>query len=495
MVTIQSSSKNGAALVKYLLEEESHRDGTERNVYVTTVNLMPGKNDDADGYIKQFRDEWTLKRENHEIEMRHMILSCTQREWLAEDEETAALEFGELVADYVREYYPHRRAIVAVQTDGKGYFVDSKGEIIRTDKGRVVRSEENARKISGEENVREEHVLHAHVALSDCDMTDAKGVEKEKTRFPFLKRTFDEFFTNRTGLEIDLGQKRGRAKYLSGQLQDENGAENDQFISYKDDIADRIDQCIAASVDMDSFYDNLPKYGLKLKAMKNGTVFHESKKHGSYVTFELVDQSRTTGGERYKNDIEVEGEMRKAGSLVKCSIRSFKFEQEGYDLVSIADRIAKHEAYVPTKKEKTEVNIHDLYMSKMRGSDESEYMTEVNAENKDYFAALKAKAEEADRKRHAGEPEEEQPKPKPYRARGYARTPDPYRQKTEEKKQDPIPEPVIEKQDAPAPMAPPEGNPMVADLMARAELLAQKQRKQRTEEADYSPLRKKPYGI
>ncbi len=463
MVTIQSSSKNGAALVKYLLEEESHRDGTERNVYVTTVNLMPGKKDDADGYIKQFRDEWTLKRENHEIEMRHMILSCTQREWLAEDEETAALEFGELAADYVRECYPNRRAIVAVQTDGKGYFVDSNGEIIRTDKGKIVRSEANAKKISGEESVREEHVLHAHVALSDCDMTNAKGVEKEKTRFPFLKRTFDDFFTNRTGLEIDLGQKRGRAKYLSGQLQDENAAENDQFISYKDDIADRIDQCIAASSDMDSFYDNLTKFGLKLKAMKNGTVFHESKKHGSYVTFELVDQSRTIGGERYKNDIDVEGEMRKAGSLLKCSIRSYKFEQEGYDLVSIADRISKHETYEPDKKAPT--NIHDLYISKMRGSDESEYMSEVNAENKDYFAVLIAKAEA--RKCHAGEPEEEQSKRKPYRARGYARTPDPYRQKTEVKKQNEIPESVIEKQDAPALMA----NVTIEELRLKGERL------------------------
>ena len=57
MVTIQSPSKNGTALIKYLLEEESHREGVDRNLYVTTVNLMPNKDNDPVKYIRQFKNE------------------------------------------------------------------------------------------------------------------------------------------------------------------------------------------------------------------------------------------------------------------------------------------------------------------------------------------------------------------------------------------------------------------------------------------------------
>ncbi len=392
MVTLQSPSKNGYALVSYLVNEDSHRDGVDRNLYMTTINLMPSANNDAADYTKQFKAEWRHASAQHKVQMRHMIFSPSSKEFSESSEN--ALEFGELVKRYVEENFPNRRAIIAVQSDGTGFYLDSQNEIIRNKAGRPVRSLEKAKKISRDDNIREEHILHAHVALSDCDMDDYKGVDKEKTRFSYLAKTFDDFFVRETGIEIDMGQKRGKSKYRDHELQVDDKIGSKKFASFKDDLADRIDRCIGSSDNMDSFYENLPKFGVKLKSNKRGEVFHESKRNGKYVTFELVDQSRTVDGERYINDTLVDGEIRQAGSLIRCSLRSHKFDKEGYELDSIEARIASGEKY----KEKFE-DIHELYMSKMRRNDDSTYEDELDQENRNYFAAMKASAEEADRKR------------------------------------------------------------------------------------------------
>ncbi len=55
MVTLISPSKNGTALIKYLLDEDAHDGSGERNLCIETINLIPS---DTEGYIRQFKNEW-----------------------------------------------------------------------------------------------------------------------------------------------------------------------------------------------------------------------------------------------------------------------------------------------------------------------------------------------------------------------------------------------------------------------------------------------------
>lgn len=456
MITVQSPSKNGAALVNYVLDPEAHNNAVSRNLYVTTVNLMPSPDNDPSDYLRQLRHEWTLAHDRHVVQMRHMIFAASRKEYGVSEEN--AIEFGETVKKYIKEYFPDRRAVIGVQCDTKGFYVDSKDMIIRDKNGKAVRDEEKAKKISGDENVHMERVLHAHVALSDAAMSDQKGIGKIKSRFSYLVKTFDPFFVKETGIEIDMGERRGKSKYLKGKLSEELKTEDGMFISFKADLADRIDQCIGTSKTFDEFIEKLPDYGVIIRTNKSGIQFHENEKHGKYVTFQLVDQTRTIEGQR-NND----------GSLRICSLRSYNFDEEGYDLASIEKRIASGETYEPSAKKKKSVGD---YMKQISGNSDYSFLDDVNKENTKYWTEMAARLYEPD------ESEEEKPK-KCTPVRGYDRT----SKRTETGKQDTISEPVIKKQEAPASMAPasmapPEANPMVADLMARAEQLAQKQREE-----------------
>ena len=50
MITKSHPCKNGYGLIQYLCDEESHRDGVERNLYFSTLNLMPSANNEAVDY-------------------------------------------------------------------------------------------------------------------------------------------------------------------------------------------------------------------------------------------------------------------------------------------------------------------------------------------------------------------------------------------------------------------------------------------------------------
>ena len=56
-------------------------------------------------------------------------------------------------------------------------------------------------------------IMHAHVALSDCDLYSYRGVEKEKTSFRFLSSTFDDFVTEKYKIKLDKGRDLPQRRY------------------------------------------------------------------------------------------------------------------------------------------------------------------------------------------------------------------------------------------------------------------------------------------
>lgn len=284
MVTLISPSKNGIALIKYLLDEAAH-DGSEgRNICIETINLMPS---DTKGYIRQYQTEWSQMSDRHTTQCRHLIFSPSENEIGYEREN--AQPFAEIVKKYITEHYPNRRAIIAIQQDAGG-FKDEDGNIKK--------------------------ILHAHVCLSDADIYDYKAVPKDRQTFSYLKTTFDNFITDRYGIAIDRGRYLKKRKYLQGKLTDENERdEQGKFISYINDIKDRIDQCIKASKSLEDFWHNLSIYGLSVQHKER------KKSHDTYETYTLHDFSNISDRSKDKNG-NIKKLAKKEGQLP--SIRSYK---------------------------------------------------------------------------------------------------------------------------------------------------------------------------
>ena len=102
MVTLIAPSKNGRALIKYLLDGHGHDGSTERNLFVDTINLMPS--DNSDGYIRQFKNEWSQMSARHTTMCRHLIFSPSENE-IGYDPENAQF-FAEMVKKYISLHYP-----------------------------------------------------------------------------------------------------------------------------------------------------------------------------------------------------------------------------------------------------------------------------------------------------------------------------------------------------------------------------------------------------
>ena len=308
MVTLISPSKNGPALIRYLIEGEGHDGSAERNLYVDTIGLLPSR--DARGYVKQFRKEWANASPRHKVQCRHIIMSPSDKE--IPYVRTNAVKFAEIVKQYVKTHYPNRRAIICVQQDGKGFT---------------------------DENGRTRQILHAHVALSDCDIYECRGVEKEKTGFKYLSRTFDDFITERYGIEIDAGRDLTRRRYLKNQLvKDGERDDEGKFLSYQDDIKDRIGRCIAISENIDDFYNNLSEFGLSVEQKLK-------KKTGEqYQTYYLHDLSNISDGSKDCN-----GSIKAIAKKNQLpAMRSYR--QKGFRIGEIEDRI--RDATSPVKSER-----------------------------------------------------------------------------------------------------------------------------------------------
>lgn len=329
MVTLISPCKNGANLIRYLLNGEGHDGSAERNIYVDTVGLLPNK--DAAGYISQYRQEWSRASARHKVQCRHIIISPSDKEipYLKSN----AVKFSTIVKEYIREHYPDRRALICIQQDGTG-FKDEKGKMKK--------------------------IMHAHVALSDCDLYSYRGVEKEKTSFRFLSSTFDDFVTEKYKIKLDKGRDLPQRRYLSKKLITENERDDEgKFFAYTDDIKDRIQKCINASEDLDSFYDNLSLYGL--------SVEQRTKKNGeSYQTYYLHDLTNISDASKDSN-----GNIKALAKKDQCpAMRSYR--QKGYSVEEIEYRI-KHkqqsdkdiqipETYTSTYKDTGAEERHKFYV-------------------------------------------------------------------------------------------------------------------------------------
>ncbi|MBQ8262337.1 MAG: relaxase/mobilization nuclease domain-containing protein [Lachnospiraceae bacterium] len=170
MYTMMKRVVYGKATLNYILKESAHDGSDKRNQYVTGVNLVEGVS-----YFKQFQYFWDKAEDYHETQVRHVIVSFSDRE--LDPTNQAHIKWAhEKGVEYIQEAFPNRQVLVGTQTDGAGGFI------------------------------------HIHFAVSDCDMIDSAGFTEEQRTFGYLKRTCNKFFQEK-GLKIDYGRNKDVQTY------------------------------------------------------------------------------------------------------------------------------------------------------------------------------------------------------------------------------------------------------------------------------------------
>ena len=317
MVTLISRSKNSAALISYLMSDQGHNGARQRNLYITTVGMYGSKKN----LIRQFKKEFThVDKHRHQTEAVHMIISPSDLE--IPYNPSNAQRFGDMVKDFIQTVYPHRKCLVCIQQDGVGFPDGATG--------------------------KKHKILHAHVALSDADIYEYKGVESHKTGFRYLSKTFDDFVTTKYKIKIDTGRDMPKRRYLKGKLVAENDKDTEgKFYSYQDDIKDRINKCIQVSISLDEFYATLQDYGL--------SVDHKNKKTGeAYQTYYLHTLENISSESLDKN-----GNIKSIGSKGQLpAMRSNR--QKGFDISDIEYRINNKSKDILTDNPSVE-KYHDSY--------------------------------------------------------------------------------------------------------------------------------------
>ena len=264
MYTKMTRIKQGKAGLNYLLKESAHNGKEKRNEYLTGVNLVDGVS-----YFKQFQYYWDKADDRHEVQLRHIIASFSDRE--LDPKNPAHVKFAhENMVEYAKEAFPNRQILVGTQIDGK----------------------------SG--------LIHVHLMVNDCDMIDTAGFSEEQRTFGFLKRTCNQFFEER-GLKRDLGRNKDVQVYsqferifeekleaytakkaeLTEQLEAATAAQDAAKIeavnkqisklkepySYKEHLSQRIQEAKEAATDYADFVEKLAD---------KGVIYDDSGKHNKF---------------------------------------------------------------------------------------------------------------------------------------------------------------------------------------------------------------------
>ena len=163
MYTKMTRIKQGKAGLNYLLNESAHNGKEKRNEYLTGVNLVDGVS-----YFKQFQYYWDKADDRHEVQVRHIILSFSDRE--LDPKNPAHIKYAhENFAEYIQENFPNRQALVGTQIDGKTGLV------------------------------------HCHAMVNDCDMISTAGCSEQQRYYKFYMQTCDKFMEDR-GIVLDRGR-------------------------------------------------------------------------------------------------------------------------------------------------------------------------------------------------------------------------------------------------------------------------------------------------
>ncbi len=220
-----------------------HNGAEARNMYVSTVNMLPGVD-----YADQMEEYWMHARANHIVQVLRIVQSFSLHEFNPDDPHDI-LKANLIGQELVREHYPNRQAVVYTQIDGKG--------------GKV----------------------HNHVMISDVSMEDYKGCTPEQTHYKSIEKWTDEIAERYTVL--DNGKSDPKEKITQTECAKREAG---KYV-LKDDIRMRVKLSMNLATSEEDFIQRCMQNGL-------GVTVKDNKSHGHYYTYELLDFSRAPEGEK-----------------------------------------------------------------------------------------------------------------------------------------------------------------------------------------------------
>ncbi|MCR5291168.1 MAG: relaxase/mobilization nuclease domain-containing protein, partial [Treponema sp.] len=260
--------KNGAAGLNYILKEAAHYGEGPRNQYLSYVNMVEGVS-----FEKQFQYFWNRASDEHQVQMRHFIISFSDRELNANRSED--IQFAhENSTEYFKETFPNRQMLIATQIDGKS------------------------------------HLIHCHAMISDCDILDSKGFTEQERSRTFFRKTATDFFKKKfkeNDIKYDYGrnhdpitysqfervfsEKAKRFMELQNVIDEEVFSDHpnqdkiaklkveqkDYKYVWKEHLKSKIQEAKEHSVSYDDFVEKLSDYGVK---------YIDSGKHNKFELFE-----------------------------------------------------------------------------------------------------------------------------------------------------------------------------------------------------------------
>ncbi len=236
--------------------------------------------DEVIPFEEQMEEDWTQASRKNKCQVRRVTVSFSENEIDPHDDDLAYLAL-EISQEFVEEAYPNRKAAIFIQNDGKG--------------GK----------------------LHAHILVSNVDSLEYKGCTDEQTKFRYVMDNFNRVAGRH--IKLDFGKKaEEKVSQNERRIREENeeAAKNGGAVVYcwKDDLRERVRIAMENADSEDDFLDALEDEGVE-------AVYHNSKKHGRYLTYELVD---------LPDDMEATGRKYKA--------RSFRLG-EAYGLDALREKL------------------------------------------------------------------------------------------------------------------------------------------------------------
>ena len=243
-----SPTKNGKAAIAYARGlGYGHNGHAKRNLLVGSVGMLP---DEITAFEEQMEWDWVRRASPTNVnQIRRIVASFSQKELESNDTDSAYTAL-EIAQEFVKEAYPNRKAAIFVQNDGVG------------------------------------EKLHLHILVSNVDSIEYKGCTNEQTRYDYVEREFDKIASKY--IKLDFGEKaKEKLSQKERVMREENeeaidNGEEPQNCIWKDVLRNRILMAMMNTETEDDFLNELENQGVSAR-------YGQSKKYGTYLSYELVD--------------------------------------------------------------------------------------------------------------------------------------------------------------------------------------------------------------
>lgn len=206
--------KHGKNALAYAMNGKGHNCNKKRYEYLGTVNMFLGI-----PLYEQMNKYWQRASDRNQTQVWRIVQSFSTNEFDPNNPEhiRTANECGQ---QFVKDHFPNRQAAIVTQIDGKSGLV------------------------------------HNHIILSNVDMVNNKGIDKEQRTHAYIMKHSDETL-QRMGLELDYGKNHDETYTHAERTLNEQ-----KKYVWKDDLKARIEEASKEAVDYDSFEDLLDLQGV-----------------------------------------------------------------------------------------------------------------------------------------------------------------------------------------------------------------------------------------